>query len=81
MTDAPKFWSTAPPGAPLNHVYPPKSNAAFAAFARAIAARYGNDGSFWRDNPSIPRRPIRVWQVWNEPNAKSFWATGVDPAA
>jgi hypothetical protein len=38
------------------------------AFVRAVAQRYGPNGSFWAQNPSIPYFPIRQWQVWNEQN-------------
>jgi hypothetical protein len=34
--------------------------------------RYGPRGSFWLENPGLPKRPIRVWQIWNEPNFKYF---------
>ncbi len=34
--------------------------------------RYGPRGSFWLENPSLPKRSIRVWQIWNEPNFKYF---------
>jgi hypothetical protein len=40
---------------------------------RALAARYGPRGSLWQERPSLPRRPIRRWQVFNEPNLKGFW--------
>ena len=36
--------------------------------------RYGPGGSFWRENPDLPRLTIRDWQVWNEPNLKASWA-------
>ena len=81
LYDPPPFWSSAPAGTPLNVVYPPTSNAAFASFAQAIAARYGTSGSFWRERPGLPRHPIRTWQVWNEANTPAFWASGPDPVA
>ncbi len=43
-------------------------------FVRGAVLRYGPRGSFWSENPQLPRRPIRVWQVWNEPNFKYFVA-------
>jgi hypothetical protein len=46
--------------------------AAWQSFLRLVVARYGPNGSFWLENPELPRRPIRVWQVWNEPNFKYF---------
>jgi hypothetical protein len=45
----------------------PKENATFARFASLLVSRYGPKGSLWRDHPSVPKVPIRSWQVWNEP--------------
>jgi hypothetical protein len=46
---------------------PPVDMAAFGRFAGTLAARYGARGSFWRAHRELPRRPIRTWQIWNEP--------------
>ena len=43
-------------------------------FLRLAVFRYGPGGSFWTENPLLPARPIRVWQVWNEENYKYFVA-------
>jgi hypothetical protein len=43
-------------------------------FLTAAVARYGPTGSFWAEHPGVPKRPIRVWQIWNEPNFKYFIA-------
>lgn len=43
-------------------------------FLREVIFRYGPRGSFWTENPGVPRRPIRSWQLWNEPNFKYFVA-------
>ena len=40
----------------------------------AAVARYGPNGSFWSEHPGVPVRPIREWQIWNEPNFKYFIA-------
>jgi len=53
---------------------PPRDNEAYAAFLHALIARYGRFGSFWRDHPQLPRRPIRYWQIWNEPTLTFQWA-------
>lgn len=45
----------------------------YAAFAKALVQRYGHRGSFWRANPQVPKVPITMWQVWNEPNIPAFW--------
>jgi hypothetical protein len=44
------------------------------AFLTAVVQRYGPQGSFWAENPAIPRRPLRTWQIWNEQNFKYFVA-------
>src|SRR4051812_44339349 len=36
--------------------------------------RYGPGGQFWVTHPNVPAKPIRSWQVWNEPNFKYFVA-------
>jgi hypothetical protein len=46
----------------------------WAAFVRAAVQRYGPGGSFWNEHGNVPRRPVHVWQVWNEPNFKYFVA-------
>jgi hypothetical protein len=39
---------------------------------RAIWGRYGPRGSFWAQNPGVPKRPFRSLQPWNESNFKFF---------
>ena len=47
---------------------------AYAAFLTQLIARYGPAGSFWAEHPQLPRRPIRQWQVWNEPDGVRDWS-------
>jgi hypothetical protein len=47
---------------------------AWSNFVTGAVARYGPNGSFWAANPTVPKRPIRTWQIWNEPNFKYFVA-------
>jgi hypothetical protein len=47
---------------------------AWSNFVKGAVARYGPNGSFWAENPLVPKRPIRIWQVWNEENFKYFVA-------
>jgi hypothetical protein len=35
--------------------------------------RYGPNGTFWLLNPTLPKIPIRTWQVGNEPNLPYFF--------
>ena len=46
----------------------PASSAAFAAWAGAVAARYGARG-------------VNDFEIWNEPNISEFWEPKPDPAA
>jgi hypothetical protein len=48
--------------------------AGWVSFLTAAVARYGPTGSFWSEHPGVPKRPIRQWQIWNEPNFKYFLA-------
>lgn len=41
-------------------------------FVAAAVSRYGAGGTFWEENPEVPYRPVREWQIWNEPNIDSF---------
>ncbi len=45
----------------------------FQNFVQAAAQRYGSNGSFWAQNPGIPKMPVTDWQLWNEMNSPSFW--------
>jgi hypothetical protein len=47
---------------------------AWSNFLQGAVARYGPNGTFWAENPIVPKRPIRAWQVWNEENFKYFVA-------
>jgi hypothetical protein len=61
--------------APLN--LPVKTAAqktGWTTFLTEAVKRYGPNGAFWAANPAIPYRPIRIWQLWNEPNFKYFVA-------
>jgi polysaccharide biosynthesis protein PslG len=61
--------------------YPPLGSAlpGFASFVRAAVARYGSGGTFWKEHPELPARPITEWELWNEPNSLYFWKPAPDP--
>jgi hypothetical protein len=52
---------------------PPSGPNAYARYVKALVERYGPRGSFWSENPRLPKVPIREWQIWNEPNGPFFW--------
>jgi polysaccharide biosynthesis protein PslG len=54
---------------------PPKTRTErdrFGEFAAAAVRRYGPNGTFWT-TCACPMRPVRVWEVWNEPNLAPYW--------
>jgi hypothetical protein len=53
---------------------PPRDNADYVAFLDALVARYGPTGSFWTEHSDVPKRPLRTWQIWNEPQLRYQWA-------
>jgi polysaccharide biosynthesis protein PslG len=65
---SPEWAEPSPEYAPLGDRLPE-----FEDFSRAAVERYGSDGSFWREHPDIPKLPITLWQLWNEPNSPLFW--------
>ena len=63
-------WAARHPGAFSS---PPKGTDAYARFASALTRRYGPGGSFWTEHPELRPRPVRAWQIWNEPSMREFW--------
>jgi Beta-galactosidase len=63
-------WAARTPGEVFS---PPRDRATYAAFLRALVARYGPGGALWEQRPGVPRRPVRAWQVWNEPNLPVYF--------
>ena len=47
---------------------------------KAIVRRYGSQGTFWAQNPNIPKHPVRFLQAWNEENF-SFFTEPRSPSA
>lgn len=57
---------------------------AWAAFLEEATLRYGPGGVFWEESfagsdPDVEPRPVRVWEIWNEPNSTVFWTPKPDP--
>jgi hypothetical protein len=61
---------------------PPRDPSQYAAYLTALVGRYGVGGTFWSEHPELVARPIRTWQIWNEPHLQYQWDTepGVDYA-
>jgi hypothetical protein len=59
---------------------PPTSNiAAWEQFIAAAAERYGPGGTYWSGpyqaqfGAGAPVKPVRTWQIWNEPSSFQFF--------
>jgi Beta-galactosidase len=63
-------WAAQHAGQPFSA---PRDPADYAAFAATLVARYGPGGELWREHPEVAPRPVRAWQVWNEPNLEVYW--------
>jgi polysaccharide biosynthesis protein PslG len=70
VVEMPPSWAAVQPGVAAS---PPSDMAAVRRIFAAFVERYGQRGSLWREQPGLPRRPIRAWQVFNEPNLGLFW--------
>ncbi len=63
-------WAESTPG--QDHS-PPSSVSDYAAYAAALAARYGPGGAFWRAHPALTAEPVDTYEIWNEPDNPAFW--------
>ncbi len=63
-------WANGGSGDPF---VPPKKPSDFAAYLKALITRYGPSGSLWVEHPEVTRRPVRAWEIWNEPNLKDYF--------
>jgi hypothetical protein len=63
-------WARVTPGLSRS---PPKDAGQYAAYLAALVERYGARGTFWAERPELPYRPIRAWQIWNEPHLRFEW--------
>jgi len=79
IVDTSPLWASG--GSASNpHWYwlPPRSPAAYGAFAAMVAARYGPGGAFWQKNPQLPRYLPAGLELWNEENHSTSWG-GLPP--
>lgn len=67
VIETPQWASERPIDSRFN-LFVPRDPRMLGRFLRAAVRRYGPRGRFWRANRRIPYRPIRRWQVYNEPS-------------
>ncbi len=69
-------WARRYPG---DDASPPLNAGDYAGYLQALIARYGPAGSFWPQHPELNKRPLREWQIWNEPHLPGFWYSPEEP--
>jgi hypothetical protein len=75
ITASPR-WASSRPGTSEYWRSPPRNPADYAALMRQLVLRYGNNGTYWRENRGTVRKwPITHWQIWNEPTAPWYWSS------
>ena len=50
----------------------PSNPSAYAQYVAAVVGRYGTNGSFWQEHPTLSGSAIQTWELWNEP----YYSTG-----
>ena len=51
----------------------------YGPLVKAVAQRFGRDGTFWKANPGLPKEPITRYEIWNEPNLRGGWCPNPQP--
>ena len=70
LLGTPRWVSHDPRVSPVTN---PQGRRGWKRFVRSAVRRYGPGGSFWQGHPGLPYRPIRAWQIGNEPNFPAHW--------
>ncbi len=68
------LWASERPKDANPAIWPPRDPKWFGTFMRRLVQRYGPRGTFWEEHRSVPRVPVRWWQIWNEPMGRVHWA-------
>jgi hypothetical protein len=81
LFDEPAYLSARPRHSRVTGTYPPASSSAIAAFASAAVRWFGPGGELWKRHHTVTPLPIRIWQIWNEPNLNLYWEPRPSPSA
>jgi hypothetical protein len=65
-------WARTDPG---NFASPPANPGDYTSYLLQLENRYGPNGTFWTEHPEVTKRPLRTWQIWNEPQLRYQWAS------
>jgi Beta-galactosidase len=69
------LWASSRPDRSDFSTWAPTHSSDYARFVQQLIRRYGPRGSFWAENRDVRKRPIRQWQIWNEPSYRYWWQT------
>jgi hypothetical protein len=58
---------------PYHEIVQPRGTRDYVNYLLTLVDRYGPHGTFWDAVQGVPYRPIRAWQIWNEPDHANFW--------
>lgn len=58
-----------------NDASPPENTGDYVSYLLQLVNRYGTSGSFWSEHPELTKRPLRTWQIWNEPQLRYQWSS------
>jgi Beta-galactosidase len=73
IVDTTPRWASSNPSSIFYTNYAPRKPSYYADFMARLVRRYGPRGSFFAAHKSVPKVPIREWQVWNEPMQRFYW--------
>jgi hypothetical protein len=63
-------WDAVPQSGTI-YAHTPRDPTPYGFFLDGLIQRYGPHGTFWRGRAR--KMTLRTWEVWNEPNLKSYW--------
>jgi hypothetical protein len=66
-------WASTNPRLRYSFARPSHNQTYYDNYLIALVQRYGPQGSFWKQNRRLPKRPLREWQIWHEPNVDFAW--------
>jgi hypothetical protein len=71
VTRTPRWASSDPRSSDYGRL--PPRDGTYGELMRQLVLRYGPNGTFWAERPTVPRLPVRQWQIWNEPSGPAHW--------
>ena len=82
LAGTPSWLADSPSKPPLDSK---QARDAWKRYLREAVKRYGPHGAYWSgpyrtEHPGKAAHPIKIWQIWNEPNLVSHWKPHPSPS-